>query len=210
MFEKMHLERYFNKKRLALMAAGILGMGVMLSFLIQVGYGTDSCSFMNLSVAARLGILFGTMALLTHVLCFLPEITCAPQHIGPGTICNMVLIGYIADFSRMLENRYLPQFLFTEIPWRPIVFITALIPFLFFSALYMNADMGLAPYDSVPMIVSDRLHLPFAPVRIAWDGLMAFIGICAGGRLTMATVVLTLTIGPAVSFVGKHMQRVFA
>ncbi len=207
---RMELARYRDKKRFILMLCGILGLGVFLSLLIQVNYGTDACSFMNLSVSARLGILFGTMAMMVHIICFMPELMYAPRHIGPGTIFNMVLIGYIADFCRMLWSRYLPQYLFTENPWRPIVFVSALIPFLFFAALYMNADMGLAPYDSVPMIVSDRFHLPFAPVRIAWDGLMAAIGICMGGHLTLATVILTLSIGPAVSFVGARMKKIFA
>ena len=210
MLARMELSRYLDKKRFFLMLFGVVGMGVLLSLLIQVSYGTDACSFMNLSIATKLGILFGTVAMMVHVICFVPELLCAPRHIGPGTICNMVLIGYIADFCRMLESRYLPQFLFTENPWRPVVFVAALIPFLFFAAIYMNADMGLAPYDAVPMIVSDRMHLPFAPVRIAWDGLMALIAICMGGKLTLATVILTLSIGPAVSFVGKHLKKLFA
>ena len=95
---RMELARYRDKKRFILMLCGILGLGVFLSLLIQVNYGTDACSFMNLSVSARLGILFGTMAMMVHVICFMPELMYAPRHIGPGTIFNMVLIGYIADF----------------------------------------------------------------------------------------------------------------
>ena len=104
---RMELARYRDKKRFILMLCGILGLGVFLSLLIQVNYGTDACSFMNLSVSARLGILFGTMAMMVHIICFMPELMYAPRHIGPGTIFNMVLIGYIADFCRMLWSRYL-------------------------------------------------------------------------------------------------------
>ncbi len=74
-------------------------------------------------------------------------------------------------------------------------------PFWFSVALYMNADMGLAPYDAIPAIISHRSHLPFTLIRILWDFSAILIGILAGKHLSFATVVMALTIGPSVTFV---------
>ena len=62
------------KKRLAYMFLGIFGMGIFLSFLLKVGYGTDTSSFMNSSVAAKFGISLGTTLVCTNALFLVPEI----------------------------------------------------------------------------------------------------------------------------------------
>ncbi len=193
-------------KRIELMMIGIVGMGVFLSLLIEVNYGTDTSSFMNLALSERFGISFGTCMVLANILFFIPEILLKPKLINIGTIMNMVLIGYISDFCRVLWSRFLPQILFTVQPYRTITFLIALFPFLVSVALYMNADMGLAPYDAIPTIISLRSHLPYTVIRILWDFSAILIGILAGKHLSIATVVMALTIGPSVTFIGNFMK----
>lgn len=189
------------------MFTGIIGMGMMLSFIIDVGYGTDSCSFMNLSFSNRFGLSLGTCMLLTNLVLFVPEVLWGRKLIGLGTITNMTLIGYTSDICRALIARYLPTFIFSQQPYRTLIFVLALIPFLIFASCYMNADMGQAPYDAIPTILSQKLPLPYAPIRMAWDFLAIAMGILSGGKLTPATVVLSLTIGPSVTFFGKLIFR---
>ena len=78
------------KKRLAYMFLGIFGMGIFLSFLLKVGYGTDTSSFMNSSVAAKFGISLGTTLVCTNALFLVPEIIWGRKLIGIGTIANMI------------------------------------------------------------------------------------------------------------------------
>lgn len=201
----MKQKNRFDKKRFIIMMTGIVGMGITLSFLLKVNYGTDTCSFMNASLSGRFGITFGTTMMLVNLLLFLPELIWGRKLIGLGTIANMTLIGYISDFCRMLETRYLPSSIFQDQPYRVIIFTVALLLFLISVALYMNADMGQVPYDSIPTMISEYRHIPYAPVRIVWDCSVMLIGILAGGHLTIGTVILAFTIGPAVTFIGKLM-----
>ncbi len=194
------------KSRIKLMMVGIVGMGVFLSFLIEVNFGTDTSSFMNLSLAEHFGISFGTCMVLSNILFFIPEILLEPKLINIGTIANMVLIGYISDFCRVLWSHNLPQSLFTVQPYRTITFLVALLPFLVSVALYMNADMGQTPYDAIPTIISRRFLLPYPLIRIIWDFSAILIGILAGKHLSFATVVMALTIGPSVTFIGNFMK----
>lgn len=197
------------QNRIVLMMAGIIGMGIFLSFLIEVNYGTDTSSFMNLAISKRFGISFGTCTVLVNLILFIPQILFGRKLINIGTVANMVLIGYISDFCRFLWSHCLPSSLFTVQPYRTITFIVALIPFLISVALYMNVDMGQAPYDAVPTIISHRSHLPFPAIRVFWDFSVILIGLLLGKHLSIATVVMALTIGPSVSFIGKYMQAHF-
>lgn len=124
-----------------------------------------------------------------------------------GTIANMTLIGYTGDFCLFLWEKFLPPELFTGQPQRTILFAAALIPFLVCSALYVNADMGLAPYDSVPMIIHHRTGWPYAPVRMVCDACAILVGILAGGRLTIGTVCMALFAGPTVALIDKLMKK---
>lgn len=193
----------FDRKRFAYMLGGVLGMGIFLSFLLKAGYGTDTSAFMNSSLAARLGLSFGTVMVCTNAIMFIPQLIWGRKLIGIGTIANMTLIGYTSDFCTMLEERFLPQEMFTVQPYRTITFIVALAFFLVFVAAYMNAEMGLAPFDAMPTMASSFSHIPFFIVRIAWDFTAILIGVIAGGHLTIGTVVLAFTIGPAVSWIGR-------
>ncbi len=92
------------RSRTGLMFIGVLGMGVFLSFLLKTGYGTDTCSFMNASLSSRLGISLGTVMACSNIILFIPELLWGREHIGPGTVLNMLCIGYISDFCMMLER----------------------------------------------------------------------------------------------------------
>ncbi len=194
------------RKKFFCMLIGVLGMGVFLSFILQVGYGSDTSSFMNNSIASRFNLSFGTTMIVTNAILFIPELIWGRKLIGFGTIANMTLIGYTSDFCTMLENRYLPEEMFTEQPYRVITFIAALATFLFFVSIYMNAGMGQAPFDAVPTMASEKLKLPFKYCRMCWDFLAIIIGMAAGGHLTVATVILAFTVGPTVSFLGKAIR----
>ena len=156
------------RKRMTFMLLGVLGMGVFLSFLLKVGYGSDTSSFMNTSLAVRFELSFGTLMVLSNGIQLIPEI---------------------------IWGRY-----------RSLTFAIALLLFLISAALYMNAGLGLAPFDSIPTMVSSHTHLPFFIVRIIWDFTAILIGVLAGGHLTIGTVILAFTVGPAVSWIGRMMS----
>ena len=193
-------------RNVLLMLIGVAGMGVSLSFLLGVGYGTDTSSFMNSSVAMRTGLSLGIVMVSMNAVQLVAELVWGRHYIGLGTLVNMTAIGFISDFCTYLEEKYLPDFIFTVQPYRTLTFIVALAFFLVSVALYMNADLGQAPFDSISTMVSQHTRLSFTLVRMAWDFLMIIIGIIAGGKLTIGTVALALTIGPSVSFIGKFIK----
>ena len=193
-------------RNVLLMLIGVAGMGVSLSFLLGVGYGTDTSSFMNSSVAMRTGLSLGIVMVSMNAVQLVAELVWGRHYIGLGTLVNMTAIGFISDFCTYLSSLYVPQYLFHVQPYRTLIFIPSLVFFLLSAALYMNSDTGLAPFDAIPMIVSGKVPLPFFAVRMAWDFLAIAIGLIAGGRLTIGTIIMAFTVGPAVSWIGKLMR----
>ena len=53
-------------KRLAFMLPAVILMGVFVSILVEIGWGTDPASFMNLNIAATLGWGLGNTEVLVY------------------------------------------------------------------------------------------------------------------------------------------------
>lgn len=199
------------QKRTLICILGILGQGFFLSFLIDLGLGTDPFTFMNVSISDRIGWTFGNWQLTLNLLLLaLVLLTSRLQHLGIGTIANMVLIGYIADFCRMLWAKFLPEKIFTESAFRFPLFALMLAFFIVSASVYMNSDMGLAPYDAPPVIFCRKFpRVPFFTVRIVWDFSAILLGVLAGGHPPVACLIMAVALGPVISAVGSGMKKLF-
>ncbi|CDC58606.1 uncharacterized protein BN628_01759 [Ligilactobacillus ruminis CAG:367] len=76
--------------------------------------------------------------------------------IGAGTIINMVFVGYIADFICYVANDVVQ--IQMNLPLRILALLLAQLMASMGVALYMVADMGIAPYDSVAIIIEKLTH----------------------------------------------------
>lgn len=210
---KRKVKQYFTQpgfaKRFTTMMFGIFFMGFFLSFLIDVNLGTDPCTFMNVTVSEKLHILFGTWQLLLNSVLFIFVVLFDRHQIGPGTIANMVFIGYISDFFRWLWKRTIPEYVFKEWPYRAVIFIVALLCFVVAASLYMNADMGVSPYDAIPNILSARVlkNVPFKFIRIGYDGAVLLVGALLGGRIEICTILMVFLLGPTITAVGGLQNK---
>ncbi|SHN58249.1 Uncharacterized membrane protein YczE [Butyrivibrio hungatei DSM 14810] len=210
---KNFLREYFETpdfmKRLVVMLIGVFLMGFFLSFLIKVDLGTDPCTFMNLTISRKLGILFGTWQLALNAVLFVIVILFGKKCIGFGTIANMVFIGYIADFFGWLWDKTIPERYFTEFPSRAVIFALALLLFIISVSFYINADMGVSPYDAMPQIISDRVltKVPYYIIRIGYDFLVIVIGVMFGGTPNIGIILMALFLGPIISVVGKFLGK---
>ena len=195
-------------KRIIICFLAVLGMGFFLSFLMLCGLGTDPCSFMNKAISVRIGMMFGTWQLIINAVMLIIVIIWDRSSLGFGTIFNMVLVGYYVDFFDWVWSKTIPEHIFTDNVTKWSVFIVALLCFIVSAAVYINSDMGVAPYDALPKIitkkVSDRFpKFPKMLIRMAWDFSAIFIGFLAGGIPVVGILLMAVFLGPAISLVGK-------
>ena len=207
---KINDKKLFIKK-LIIVFISVFGMGFFLSFLILIGLGTDPCTYMNRSIAGHIGWTLGNWQLTLNIIMFIFVLIFARDQIGFGTLFNMVLIGYYADFFDWVWMNTLPGWIFTDMPVRLILFAVTLSGFIISAAFYMNSEMGVAPYDASVIILSRMVfkNIPFFIVRMGWDISAIIVGFIASRTLPApATVIMAFALGPVITVVGRFMKRV--
>ena len=92
-------------KRMAIMLPSVFFMGFSLSFLIEVGWGTDPASYFLLHFSNFINLSFGNTQVIVYTCMFVLVFFLGPKYIGFGTLSNMIFIGYISDFFRFIWNK---------------------------------------------------------------------------------------------------------
>ena len=205
-------------KRLAFMLPAVILMGVFVSILVEIGWGTDPASFMNLNIASALGWGLGNTEVLVYGLMLVFTFIFGAQMIGFGTLANMILIGYVVDLCRWIwRNIGFAAFIAdSSTPVRILIFVITLICFVIVAAIYINAQMGVAPYDAMPQIISDWIpKVPFFVIRILFDLAAVLIGVIFGKLnpegvqgSAIGSIVMSFMLGPVISLVGKPLKKI--
>ena len=206
----MKLKSYLksNRKMTVVSFVAIFFMGLSISFLILCNLGTDTCVFMNTNVAAKIGTSFGNWQLIFNIFFLILMIIFRRDLIGIGTIINMVLIGYYADFFDWIWAKTIPDSVFTEPFSRYTIFALALIGFIISAAMYMNANVGIAPYDAISVMFNGIFKkLPYFICRIIIDSTCIFVGMAVGGKPLIGNILMALLLGPTISIVGKKFNN---
>ena len=196
--------------RLLISLVAVINMGVMMSLLIQVNLGTDPCTLMNRAIAAKLHMSLGNWQALLNVMLFVVVMIFGARNFGFGSLFNMFLVGYVIDFCTWLWNKILPMEMFQLMSVRIAVLIPVMIAFVISVALYMDVDMGTAPYDAIPYLISARLpNVSFRTIRMCFDLTVTLIGWILGEMPGVVTALIVILLGPMISWMGNWLAQHF-
>lgn len=194
-------------KRVLLTLISVLFMGITLSVLKLLDLGMDSFTYMNVNIANKAGWALGNWQLCLNIVMFIPVILWGRKHLGIGTIFNMVLIGYTVDFCTWIWELIDLESLLDGLVVRYIVMLPVLVVFIFAAAIYMSTDMGTAPFDALPMMISEKIpKVSFKVVRFIWDLTAVAIGFVLSGKVPIVTILLVIFLGNTIAFVRKNMK----
>ena len=211
------MRQYFTRemiKRSIVVVLSVILMGVGVQFLNRTSLGPDPFSAMNYGVSALLGISLGTYQMIFNGTLFILLFISSRKLFGFGTIANMVLVGYSADFTGwLLDNAgiLMPENMTTAT--RFLVLIPALIEFVFAAAMYINCGVGTSPYDALPQLLHQKVQkllkkeFPFKVTRMLYDGTATVIAFLVGGSAGIVTVLMVFTLGPAIDFVAGLVKK---
>lgn len=195
------------------MLAGNLLMGVAVAMLRMSQMGTDPFTCMNLGVSQALHMQFGTYQLIVNCIIFVFVLWKGRHHIHLGTIVNMAGIGYIADFGVMIFTNTLGEPDTLTMAVRIGIMATAVVLCSFAAAVYMQADLGIAPYDAMGYMIEagTRGKIPFKAARVATDLICVGIGFSFGSIVGVATVITAFFMGPLIQwFRTKWLSPLFS
>lgn len=202
-------------KRCIMMVTGILFIGVCVGAYRLSAFGVDAFTCMNLGISGFLHMTFGTWQLIMNAAILVVVFFKAKQCIGAGTIVNMVCVGYLADFICWLFQDILKEEM--TLPLRILALIIGSIFAGMGVAFYMVAEMGIAPYDSVAVIIENvtRGKIPFQNARVMSDVTVVVIGVVfclmSHGDLWLiigiGTICNALLNGPLIQFFKTHVAE---
>lgn len=211
------MKSYFTKetiKRTVVVFISVILMGVGVQFLNRTNLGPDPFSAMNYGMSNIVGLSFGTYQAIFNGILFLFLFLQSRKLFGIGTIANMVVVGYAADFTGwLLDNAgiLMPEDMTTAT--RFLVLIPALIEFVFAAAMYMNCGVGTSPYDALPQLLHQKAQkllkreFPFRITRMLYDGTATVIAFLVGGSAGIVTVLMVFTLGPVIDFVAGLVKK---
>lgn len=202
-------------KRIWMMVTGILFICICVGSFRLSGFGADAFTCMNLGISGYIGMAFGTWQLIANAFILVIVFFTFRRCIGAGTIINMVCVGYGADLICWLfQDVWHVQM---TLPLRILALLAGCLCAGLGVALYMAADMGISPYDSVAPIIEKmaRGKIPFQYARIAGDVTAILVGVAfcliAGNDLWMivgiGTVCNACLNGPLIQFFKTHVAE---
>ena len=211
----MNEKRGLLIKRTVMMLVGILFISICVGCYRLSGFGVDAFTCMNLGISGFIGMTFGTWQLIMNILILIVVFFTIRKCIGAGTIVNMVCVGYGADFICWMVQDVLR--IDMTLPLR----IGALVLGSLFASLgvafYMVAEMGIAPYDSVALIVEKitKNRVKFQYARVLSDVTCIVIGVlfclASHGDLLMivgiGTVINACFNGPLIQFFRTYVTE---
>ena len=204
-----------NGQRVLMMLVGILLIGMGVAFYRLSLFGVDSFTCMNLGISGYLGMLFGNWQLIVNVFLLIIVFFTVRHCIGLGTIINMVFVGYLADFLCWSVRAL--GILSPGILMRVGFLMLGTLLLSLGCALYMEANLGIAPYDSVAFIITraTREKVAFRTARVMSDLTVVLVGVAfclaAQGELReivgLGTVVNALCSGLLIQFFRGKIER---
>ena len=192
--------------RILLAAFGVFIMGLGMSVLEKLNFGTDPYTCMNNGLSMVCGFSLGTAGLLVSAIMLIFVIIFDISSLGLGTIFNMVGFGYSIDLFRFIWAKVGFNGVEDGV-MRYVILAAMLVIFILAVSVYLAADLGSAPYDALPVIISQKSRIPFVAVRMCWDICAVVIGFLLGSAVGITTLVCAFFVGPAASLVRRAVDK---
>lgn len=197
-------KEFIWKALMSLIGITLISFGAALSQTMNMGL--DPFTAINTGASELLGFTLGNYQLFVNAAILAIILFFDRKIIGWGTIFNLVLVGYMIEFFiSMLESFIDPtQFAFIV---QLLITVVAILIFTFGVALYMDADLGVSPYDAIAPVITDRVSASYKTVRMIQDIVVVITAWILGGPVGVATFITGFLAGPLIDFFSNRFTR---
>lgn len=200
-------KEFIWKALMSLIGITLISFGAALSQTMNMGL--DPFTAINTGASELLGFTLGNYQLFVNAAILAIILFFDRKIIGWGTIFNFVLVGYMIEFFiSMLESFIDPtQFAFIV---QLLITVVAILIFTFGVALYMDADLGVSPYDAIAPVITDRVSASYKTVRMIQDIVVVITAWILGGPVGVSTFITGFLAGPLIDFFSNRFTSKFA
>lgn len=212
----MNLSKY-NARSIFSSAIGIVILSLGISINKGSILGMDTYTGMNTAVSNYFKMSLGNYQLILNIILLLSMFVFGRYLLGLGTILNMVFVGYLVDFFLKLFDGTILAFDVEKALWlKLLLLIIGTIILCLGASLYITADLGVAPYDALAIMMSDHIQkLSFSVARIITDVICVVVGLIFGtiigpypfgAIIGLGTVLTAFGTGPFIGFFNKTIS----
>ncbi|WP_066173567.1 YczE/YyaS/YitT family protein [Bacillus marinisedimentorum] len=174
---------------------GLIVLALGISMTIQAkNLGIGPWDVFHYGLFLQLGLTIGSWAIISGLV-IIASVSIAQRSIPQaGTILNMLLIGIFIDLF---------NFILTEpatLPGQIAIFIAGTVVLGYGIGIYVSADLGAGPRDSLMLVVSEKTGWNMSWVRNGMEVAVLILGLMLGGPVGAGTVLIAFLLGPIVGF----------
>ena len=207
---KYNLKSWLIRLTIVFISVFFTGLGSALMRLSS--FGTEAFMSLNYSISEVFKLPLGNVMIGLSIIILLFAYFLFRRGIGPGTIIVLVVLGYSADiWAQCIVNLIGPSVLNNFFP-RVIMFLIGMLIMVFSTSIYMTADVGMAPYDTVGYIIQKVTGIPFQYSRMICDftcvGISFLIALQAGIQwelIGIGTLIMASCVGPLLNYFIHHI-----
>lgn len=179
--------------RLGQLVLGLLGWGLAITLFIRSHLGLGPWDAFHYGLHVQTGVSVGVASILAGLVILVGTLAMKVRP-GVATLLNMVLIGVFIDL------------LLPVVPDAPS--LAAAVAYFVFaigmvgisSGLYIGAGFGHGPRDALMVVLALRTGWPVRRIRTLIEITVLGLGWLMGGVVGIGTLVIALTVGPAVQW----------
>lgn len=189
--------------RIAILLVGLSILAIGATTLIVSSIGADSFLVFVDGISTTFTIKTGTTIFIVNGVLLLIVLLLNRKVIHIGTVIVTLSIGplinFICDLGMIPEpNSFTMSLIMTLIA----CFVTALG-----IAIYMFANIGLAPFEAFIVSLQKRFKIRFAYMKIGCDVILFVGGWLLGGIIGVGSVMAILIFGPAIEFFRLQLMK---
>ena len=182
---------------------GLLVMSLGIVLLILADLGPSPWDVLHVGLYYKFGLTIGSWNIIAGF--FILGVSAMISKSIPqfGAFLNMILVGLFIDMYLMIPFLQTPSSLTGKV----VMFAVALLINCYGMGLYISAQLGAGPRDSLMLAITSKTGWKVGKVRSTMEVLVLIIGWQLGGPLFWGTIVISLMIGVIAGFSLPQCQR---
>jgi uncharacterized membrane protein YczE len=179
--------------RLTQLFAGLALFGVSTALMVRSGLGLASWDVLHQGLARHTGVPLGRIVVVVGAVVLVLWIPLR-QRPGLGTLCNVLVVGPVADATLGL----LPPV--HAVAPRAVLLVAGIALNGVATGLYVGAGLGPGPRDGLMTGLAARTGVSIGRARTGIEVVVLAAGWLLGGTVGVGTVLFAVAIGPLAEF----------
>lgn len=178
----------------------ILGLGVSLTIKGQ-RFGVGSWDVLHVGLFNQLGLSVGLWSIILGLIIITISSIALGEWPKIGTFANMTFVGLFIDlFNWLIPD---PHMFMTEL----IVFLIGVTLMAAGAGVYISANLGAGPRDSLMLVITKKFNRSIAVSRTIMEICAAVAGFLIGGPIGIGTAIIAFGLGPIIQITLGYSEK---